>query len=212
MLGFAAVTALNLLTKGLIGIVFPLGFALLYLAFTRQLHLLRKLTSSPPHSSSSPSPPPGTSSPRSATPPSPCPPASASPPNAGWAWFYLYNEHIARFLGRRIPHDYGQVPIPIFWLSARPLDLPLGSLPSPAVIDAIKQLRDPRSKRSGIPRTVRLANRIRRPLPPERSSPRHAPLGRHHPRLLHPLLAPGVLPPPRSSRARPPRRRPPRRR
>ena len=44
MLGFAAVLALNLLTKGLIGIVFPLAFAILYLAFTRELPLLRKLS------------------------------------------------------------------------------------------------------------------------------------------------------------------------
>ena len=35
MLGFAAVLALNLLTKGLIGIVFPIAFAFLCLAFTR---------------------------------------------------------------------------------------------------------------------------------------------------------------------------------
>ncbi len=38
------------------------------------------------------------------------------PARAGWAWFYLYNEHIARFLGNRIPHDYGQTPIWLFWL------------------------------------------------------------------------------------------------
>ena len=44
MLGFAAVLALNLLTKGLIGIVFPIAFAILYLALTRELSLLRKLS------------------------------------------------------------------------------------------------------------------------------------------------------------------------
>jgi len=37
---FAAVTALNLLTKGFIGIVFPIGFVFFYLAITRQLKLL----------------------------------------------------------------------------------------------------------------------------------------------------------------------------
>ena len=36
------------------------------------------------------------------------------PVHAGWAWFYLYNEHIARFLSRRVPHDYGQVPVLLF--------------------------------------------------------------------------------------------------
>ena len=40
---FAAVMALNVLTKGLIGLVFPIGFVLLYLAITKQLHLLLKL-------------------------------------------------------------------------------------------------------------------------------------------------------------------------
>ena len=58
------------------------------------------------------------SSPPSATPPSSCPPAWAYPQRAGWAWFYLYNEHFARFLGKRIPHDYGQTPVWLFWLYA----------------------------------------------------------------------------------------------
>src|SRR6201999_1634438 len=43
MLGFAAGPALNLLTKGFIGVVFPIAFVLLYLAFTRQLRLLTRL-------------------------------------------------------------------------------------------------------------------------------------------------------------------------
>src|SRR5258708_691226 len=42
-LAFAAVMALNVLTKGLIGLVFPIGFVLLYLALTKQLHLLPRL-------------------------------------------------------------------------------------------------------------------------------------------------------------------------
>src|SRR5712691_4721988 len=42
-LAFAAVMALNVLTKGLIGLVFPIGFVLLYLAITKQLHVLLKL-------------------------------------------------------------------------------------------------------------------------------------------------------------------------
>ena len=39
-LAFAAVTALNLLTKGFIGLVFPLGFVFFYLLITRQLRLI----------------------------------------------------------------------------------------------------------------------------------------------------------------------------
>ena len=40
------------------------------------------------------------------------------PARAGWAWFYLYNEHVARFLGRRIPFDYGNTPVWLFWVYA----------------------------------------------------------------------------------------------
>ncbi len=114
-LGFAAVTAVDLLTKGFIGIVFPLGFVLLYLAFTGRLKLLSRfhpiastatflVLAAPWHILAA-----------VRNPPIPMPAGVGLPARAGWAWFYLYNEHIARFLGRRIPHDYGQVPIPIFW-------------------------------------------------------------------------------------------------
>jgi hypothetical protein len=64
------------------------------------------------------------------------------PQKAGWAWFYLYNEHIARFLGHRIPHDYGQVPIPIFCLLLVLWLFPWAAFLPTAVIGAIKQLRD----------------------------------------------------------------------
>jgi 4-amino-4-deoxy-L-arabinose transferase-like glycosyltransferase len=117
-LAFAAVTALNLLTKGFIGLVFPLGFVFFYLALTRQLRLLLKFhlipsslvflaISAPWHILAA-----------LRNPPIALPPGLGLPAHGGWAWFYLYNEHIARFLSRRIPHDYGQVPIPLFWLLA----------------------------------------------------------------------------------------------
>ena len=116
MLAFGAVLALSVLTKGLIGIVFPIGFALLYLAFTRQLSLLPKLhiptstaaflaIAAPWHILAS-----------LRNPAIPMPPGLGLPAKAGWAWFYLYNEHIARFLQKRIPHDYGQTSIWLFWL------------------------------------------------------------------------------------------------
>ena len=140
-LGFAAVTALNLLTKGLIGIVFPLGFVLLYLAFTRQLKLLRKLhlipstlvfllIAAPWHILAA-----------IRNPPIPMPPGLGLPAHAGWAWFYLYNEHIARFLGKRIPHDYGQVPIPIFWALLLLWLLPWVAFLPAALLDATRTLR-----------------------------------------------------------------------
>jgi 4-amino-4-deoxy-L-arabinose transferase-like glycosyltransferase len=117
-LAFAVVTALNLLTKGFIGLVFPIGFVLLYLALTRQLRLLAKFhlvlstlvflgIAAPWHVLAA-----------LRNPAVAMPAGLGLPARAGWAWFYLYNEHIARFLSRRIPHDYGQVPIPLFWLLA----------------------------------------------------------------------------------------------
>jgi 4-amino-4-deoxy-L-arabinose transferase-like glycosyltransferase len=117
-LAFAAVTGLNLLTKGFIGLVFPLGFVFFYLLITRQLRLLPKFhlvrstlvflaIAAPWHILAA-----------LQNPPIPLPPGLGLPARGGWAWFYLYNEHIARFLSKRIPHDYGQVPIPLFWLLA----------------------------------------------------------------------------------------------
>jgi 4-amino-4-deoxy-L-arabinose transferase-like glycosyltransferase len=117
-LGFAAVTALNLLTKGFIGVVFPVAFVLLYLAFTRQFKLILKFhliastlvflaIAAPWHILAA-----------QRNPAIALPSGLGLPARGGWAWFYLYNEHIARFLQHRIPHDYGQVPVWLFWLLA----------------------------------------------------------------------------------------------
>ncbi len=86
-------------------------------------------------------------------------------------------------------------PHPALLASARSLALPLGSLPA---------LRRTRSHPAA-PLAPHPA------LPHPRGLARSPPLGRHHSRLLHPLLAAGVLPPPRAPRARAPRRGPARR-
>ena len=115
-IAFAAVMALNVLTKGLIGLVFPIAFVLLYLAVTRQLRLLLKLhllastavfllIAAPWHILAA-----------LRAPAIALPQGVGLPATGGWAWFYLYNEHIARFLSKRIPHDYGLTPIWLFWL------------------------------------------------------------------------------------------------
>jgi len=115
-LGFAGVMALNLLTKGLIGIVFPIGFVLFYLVLTRQLRLLTRLhlvtgtlffaiIALPWHILAA-----------LRNPPIALPSGLGLPAKGGWFWFYIVNEHFMRFVGKRIPHDYGQVPIPLFWL------------------------------------------------------------------------------------------------
>jgi 4-amino-4-deoxy-L-arabinose transferase-like glycosyltransferase len=147
-LGFAAVMALDVLTKGLIGMVFPLGFVLLYLAFTHRLRLLAKL-----HIPSATALFLALAAPwhiliALRNPAISMPPGLGLPARAGWAWFYLYNEHIARFLGRRIPHDYGQVPIPLFWLLLLLWLLPWVAFLPAALLDSVRELRAPKEHRS----------------------------------------------------------------
>jgi 4-amino-4-deoxy-L-arabinose transferase-like glycosyltransferase len=105
--GIAAACALNVLTKGLIGLVFPIGAIGLYLLLTRNLrHLLKmRLVSSmlvffaiaaPWHILA----------------------ALRNPAQGnvrGFLWFYFVNEHILRFLNRRVPRDYDKVPLLLFW-------------------------------------------------------------------------------------------------
>lgn len=105
--GLAAVCALNVLTKGLIGLVFPIGAIGLYLLLTGNLrHFLKlRLVSSalvffaiaaPWHILA----------------------ALRNPPQGnvrGFLWFYFINEHVNRFLGTRIPKDYDKVPLLLFW-------------------------------------------------------------------------------------------------
>ena len=141
-LAFAAVTALNLLTKGIIGLVFPIGFVVLYLALTRQLRLLFKLhlipstllfllIAAPWHILAA-----------LRNPAIALPAGLGLPARGGWAWFYLYNEHIARFLQRRVPHDYGQVPVLLFWLLAALWLFPWTAFLPAAIRRHIRDLRN----------------------------------------------------------------------
>jgi 4-amino-4-deoxy-L-arabinose transferase-like glycosyltransferase len=105
--GFAATCALNVLTKGLIGLVFPAVAIFLYLLLTGNLgHLLKlRLVSStmvffliaaPWHILA----------------------AVRNPSQGtvrGFLWFYFVNEHIMRFLNKRVPAGYDTVPLFIFW-------------------------------------------------------------------------------------------------
>lgn len=105
--GLAATMALNVLTKGLIGLVFPIGTIFLYLLLTKNLrHLLRlRLFSSfliflaiaaPWHLLA------GIRNP-------------AQGEARGFFWFYFVNEHFLRFLKKRYPADYDTVPLWLFW-------------------------------------------------------------------------------------------------
>ena len=105
--GLAATMALNVLTKGLIGLVFPIGTIFIYLLLTKNLrHLLRlRLISSfliflaiaaPWHLLA------GFRNP-------------AQGEARGFFWFYFVNEHFLRFLKKRFPADYDTVPLWLFW-------------------------------------------------------------------------------------------------
>ena len=135
---FGATLALNLLTKGLIGLVFPLGFVLLYLALTRQVRLLLKLQLIPSTLVFLAVALPWHVLAALRDPAIAMPAGNGLPAKAGWAWFYLYNEHVARFLGKRIPHDYGQTPVWLFWLYAVIWVMPWAAF-LPAAIAGIRQ-------------------------------------------------------------------------
>src|SRR5580698_4649149 len=105
--GFAAACALNVLTKGLIGLIFPLGTIGLYLLLTRNLRHLARLRivsstivffalAAPWHIMAALRNP-------------------AQGQARGFLWFYFVNEHVMRFLGKRVPPGYDTVPLAIFW-------------------------------------------------------------------------------------------------
>jgi 4-amino-4-deoxy-L-arabinose transferase-like glycosyltransferase len=143
-LAFAAILALNVLTKGLIGLVFPIAFVFLYLALTKQLHLLPRL-----HLLSSTAVFLAIAAPWHIladlrNPAIALPAGLGLPAKGGWAWFYLYNEHIARFLSKRIPHDYGQTPVWLFWLMFLIWAMPWATfLPAAATLFPRSQTRVP---------------------------------------------------------------------
>jgi 4-amino-4-deoxy-L-arabinose transferase-like glycosyltransferase len=105
--GLAATMALNVLTKGLIGLVFPIGTIFLYLLLTKNLrHLLKLrllssfvvflLIAAPWHLLA------GFRNP-------------AQGDAKGFFWFYFINEHFLRYLKKRYPADYDTVPLWLFW-------------------------------------------------------------------------------------------------
>jgi len=112
--------ALGLLLKSLIGVVFPVGAALLYLLFTHQLfsgkvwrrlhpflgtvvilaiaapwHILATLRNPPTFAFTL---------------------HSGPGDYHGFLWFFFINEQLLRFLNRRYPRDYNTVPRAYFWL------------------------------------------------------------------------------------------------
>jgi 4-amino-4-deoxy-L-arabinose transferase-like glycosyltransferase len=105
--GIAATMALNVLTKGLIGLVFPVGTIFIFLLLTGNLRHLLKLRlfssflvflaiAAPWHVLA------GLRNP-------------AQGQARGFFWFYFVNEHFLRYLKKRYPEDYDTVPLWLFW-------------------------------------------------------------------------------------------------
>lgn len=129
--GFAACCALNVLTKGLIGIVFPIGIVIAHLLLTRgwrgslarlrQLHpvgsfVVFLLIAAPWHIAA------GIANPTQGHPGEIAfshghwtVPQPTDGNVHGWTWFYFVNEHLLRYLNLRVPRDYDTVPLLLFW-------------------------------------------------------------------------------------------------
>jgi len=129
---FATCCALNVLTKGLIGIVFPILIVLAHLILTRrslpavirrirQLHPISStivflLIAAPWHILIAQANPtqghPGNLTFSHGHWSVPLP----TDGNVhGWLWFYFVNEQLLRYLNLRVPRDYDTVPLLLFW-------------------------------------------------------------------------------------------------
>jgi 4-amino-4-deoxy-L-arabinose transferase-like glycosyltransferase len=128
---FGLACALGVLSKGLIGLVFPLGIVLTHLLLTqgrrrffshlRELPLASAaitflLLATPWHLLA------GLANPTVGT---PAPfrfvsghwqvPLPTDGNVHGWFWFYFMNEHLLRYLNLRVPRDYDTSPLWLFW-------------------------------------------------------------------------------------------------
>ena len=101
MLFFAALAA-AMLTKGMLGVVFPAAIVLIFLTLKSGLSRLKRFHSGkgtilflalalPWH-------------------------LLAAQRNPGFLWYFFINEQVLRFFGKRQPIDYQSIPVPIFWI------------------------------------------------------------------------------------------------
>ncbi|MCP5109284.1 MAG: hypothetical protein GY953_00455, partial [bacterium] len=125
-LGFAAATAGAFLSKGLIGVAFPVGIALVYMAATRELPpvrprwllwggLLFAALAAPWH-------------------------IAMEIRNPGFLEIHFFEEQILRFFSQREPMDIQSVPLLLFWLL-----IPLWFLPWTCFLPAALRLRRSRT-------------------------------------------------------------------
>jgi 4-amino-4-deoxy-L-arabinose transferase-like glycosyltransferase len=129
--GFAIACALSVLTKGLIGVVFPVAIALIYLIATRGIRgTLQRIPQLQPIASlaiflliAAPwhilagfaNPTQGHPTPFAFVNGHWIVPLPTDGNVRGWFWFYFMNEHVLRYLNLRVPHDYDTAPLWLFW-------------------------------------------------------------------------------------------------
>ncbi|HEY5163722.1 MAG TPA: glycosyltransferase family 39 protein [Terriglobales bacterium] len=107
--GAAALTGCAVLTRGLVGVVFPVGTIVAFLIFTggwrrwRELRIVSSILiflviAAPWHVIAELRAPGG-------------------PTHHGFLWSYFINEHVKRALGTRWPPDYDATPLPLWWVA-----------------------------------------------------------------------------------------------
>lgn len=137
-IGFGAACALSILTKGLIGVVFPIGTIVLYLLLARGLAgTLRRMWKLHPisalvafllvaapwhvavdHANPTEGHPAGLTHAGHIFPLFWKGWQGGQPTYGnvhGGTWFYFMNEHLLRYLNLRVPRDYDTVPLLLFW-------------------------------------------------------------------------------------------------
>ena len=160
--GLAACCALGVLTKGLIGVVFPVGIEAMYLLLTRGVRgAVARLLELHPFSATAVflaiAAPwhllaawenPGRGAPaavRFVLHPAAglghwVVPLPTSGNVHGWAWFYFVNEQVLRYLNVRVPRDYDTVPLWLFWGLCLVWLLPWSAFVFNAVASAIRSV------------------------------------------------------------------------
>jgi 4-amino-4-deoxy-L-arabinose transferase-like glycosyltransferase len=135
--GFAACCALNILSKGLIGLVFPFAAIGTYLVLTGKLKFIFRLRvisstlvflaiAAPWHILA----------------------ALQNPGQGavrGFLWFYFVNEQFMRFVNKRVPPGYDTVPLFIFWGLLLVWLVPWTVFLPQAILEAPRRLREFRS-------------------------------------------------------------------
>jgi 4-amino-4-deoxy-L-arabinose transferase-like glycosyltransferase len=138
--GFAATCALNVLTKSLIGLVFPFAAIALYLILTNNLRHVLKLRifsstvvffaiAAPWHVLA----------------------ALHNPSQGavrGFLWFYFVNEQFLRYVNKRVPAGYDTVPLFVFWALLLVWLVPWTVFLPQALLEVPRRLRDMRARLS----------------------------------------------------------------